>query len=303
MEIRHLALLRELAERGSVTAVAEATHRTPSAVSQQLKAAQREFGTPLVEPSGRGLRLNEAGLLLAEGGVSVAAALERVQARWDSFRGEPSGTVTVAALPSAATFLLSDAMHDLADTSITLRCSDYDLAEVEFAGLTADNDVVIAHSLTSVRPAGAEGLTVRPLAREPLDIAMAADHPLADRTDVSPDDLVDLEWIGVPEGYPFDTVPKAIEQVTGKELRVTQRLWDNRLIESLVAGSALVAVLPRFTTPPDSGVVLRPLTGVPSARHVSAVLRPDKAERLAVQRVLRAFEKVGAEVERRHRRD
>src|SRR5690606_40797936 len=106
MDVRHLELLRELADRGSITAVARATHRTPSAVSQQLRTAQRELGTPLVEPSGRGLRLTEAGRLLAEGGADVAATLARVQARWAEVQGEPSGTVTVAALPSAATFPL-----------------------------------------------------------------------------------------------------------------------------------------------------------------------------------------------------
>ncbi|MFD6177064.1 LysR family transcriptional regulator [Isoptericola sp. NPDC060282] len=95
MDVRHLALLRELADRGSVTAVAQATHRTPSAVSQQLRTTQRELRTPLVEPSGRGLRLTEAGRLLAEGGASVAAAVAQVQARWDEFQGEPSGTVSV----------------------------------------------------------------------------------------------------------------------------------------------------------------------------------------------------------------
>ena len=40
MDVRRLDLLRELAARGSVTAVAAATHRTPSAVSQQLKVLE-----------------------------------------------------------------------------------------------------------------------------------------------------------------------------------------------------------------------------------------------------------------------
>ncbi len=44
MDVRRLELLRELADRGSVTAVATATHRTPSAVSQQLKLLEREAG-------------------------------------------------------------------------------------------------------------------------------------------------------------------------------------------------------------------------------------------------------------------
>ena len=59
MDVRRLDLLRELAERGSVTAVAEATGRTPSAVSQQLKVLEREAGMPLTERSGRGARAHE----------------------------------------------------------------------------------------------------------------------------------------------------------------------------------------------------------------------------------------------------
>lgn len=68
MELRHLELLRDLANYGSVSAVARATHRTPSAVSQQLKTVQRDLGVALVEHSGRGVRLTEAGRLLADGG-------------------------------------------------------------------------------------------------------------------------------------------------------------------------------------------------------------------------------------------
>ena len=81
MELRHLELLRELSQRGSITADAAATYRTPSAVSQQLRTAERQSGTRLVEPAGRGVRLTDAGRLLAEGGVEVAESMARVQAR------------------------------------------------------------------------------------------------------------------------------------------------------------------------------------------------------------------------------
>ncbi|THV36441.1 LysR family transcriptional regulator [Glycomyces buryatensis] len=302
MDVRHLDLLRELALRGSVTEVARATHRTPSAVSQQLKAAQREFGMALVEPSGRGLSLTEAGRVLADGGAAVATALEQVRASWDSFRGELSGTVTVAALPSAATFLLAEVLRELEGSSIELRCSDIDIAEAEYAALAADNDIVIAHSFTAVRPAGAASLTVVPLAREPLDVAMAADHPLAAQVTVRTDDLVDWEWIGVPKGYPFDSVLESIERATGAALQVSQRLRDNRLVESLVVGSRRIGILPRFTTPTGAGLVLREIADIPTRRHVTAMLRPDRAERLAVKRVLDAFRRVGADAERRHRK-
>ncbi|HEX2145648.1 MAG TPA: substrate-binding domain-containing protein, partial [Glycomyces sp.] len=198
-------------------------------------------------------------------------------------------------------FLFAEVLRLLESSAITLRCSDFDIAEAEFAELAVDNDIVIAHSFTTARPSGAGALTVVPLALEPLDIAMAADHPLAKQAAVSPEDLLAWEWIGVPKGYPFDSVVESIERFTGTEMSVTQRLRDNRLVESLVAESRRIAVLPRFTTPTDRGLVLRELIGIPSRRHISAMVRPDKGERLAVQRVLHAFRQVAEAVELRHR--
>ena len=48
MDVERLRLLRELAERGTVSAAAQAMSLTPSAVSQQLKILQREAGVPLL---------------------------------------------------------------------------------------------------------------------------------------------------------------------------------------------------------------------------------------------------------------
>lgn len=296
MEARHLELLRDLALHGGVVAVAAATHRTPSAVSQQLKVAQRQLGAALVEPDGRGLRLTEAGRLLAECGQDVDVALARAQARWDEFRGATTGTVRIAALPSAATFLLPPVLARLAAQGIEVVLDDADVAEREYAALVATHDLVIAHSLAGPTPEGAEGLRTQLLAREPLDVALAAGHRLAGRERLRPADLADEEWIGVPHGYPFDTVLQGVAAHVGRDLRVVQRVRDNRLVEALVAASDRVAILPRFTTPSGAGVVLRPLAGVPATRSVVAVLRPDRAERHVVATVLRALRGVGRAV-------
>ncbi|AOP52410.1 LysR family transcriptional regulator [Brevibacterium aurantiacum] len=291
MDPRHLELLRQLDERGSVTAVAEATFRTPSAVSQQLKQATREVGHRLVEPAGRSLKLTPAGRLLAAGGQDVASALARVEADWEDYLGEASGEVRIAGLPSALTYLVPPALRQLRETSpkITLRTVDVDLAEHEFAGLTSDVDIVVAHSLISERPAGTNGLSVESLATEPIDVAVADSHPLAGRDELTPADLVDVQWISVPHGFPFATILTSIEHVTGRELEVTQRIGDNRLIEAIVSSSDQVALLPRFTTPKGAGLTLLPLKGVATTRWVVAVMAPDTAERAAVKRVLDAL--------------
>lgn len=294
MDIRHLELLRDLRERGSLAAVAAANHRTPSALSQQLRTAQRVAGVPLVEPHGRGLRLTEAGELLADGADDVAAALARVAARLEEHRGEPVGTVRIAGLPSGLTALLPGAITLLADGHVSLEIDDLDLAEHDYASAAADADIVIAHSLTSEVPVGSEGLRSTVLTREPLDVAVPPDHPLAGRAELRPRDVVDEDWICVPEHYPFDTVLQRIESACGRALHRRLRIRDNHLVAALVASGEGIALLPRWTTRTADEFALVPLVGVPASRWIVALSRPDRAERAAVALVTRQLAVAGA---------
>ena len=294
MEVRHLRLLRELRDRGSVHAVAAATFRTPSAVSQQLRTAARELGVALVEPDGRGVRLTDAGRLLADGAADVEASLAGVQARLDAFRGRPSGTVRLVTFPSAAELLFPPLLATLASEPITVSCTDLDVGEADFAGLARDADVVVAHSTTGAAPAGTAGLVATVVGREPLDVALPASHPLARRSVLHAADVVDEPWISVPAGYPFVTVLAAIEAATERRATVVHRVLDNRVTEALVRAGQGVAVLPRFTTRADGGLVLRPLAEVPASRWVVALSRPDRAERAVVKRVVEVLVAIGA---------
>src|ERR671910_202137 len=66
LDLRRLRLLRELNERGTIAAVADALQFTPSAISQQLAILEREAGVPLLERAGRGVRLTDPALELVE---------------------------------------------------------------------------------------------------------------------------------------------------------------------------------------------------------------------------------------------
>ena len=50
LDVRKMALLRELARLGTIAAVAQAQFCTPSAVSQQLAALEREAGRAAAAP-------------------------------------------------------------------------------------------------------------------------------------------------------------------------------------------------------------------------------------------------------------
>ncbi len=288
MDVRRLDLLRELAERGSVTAVAEATGRTPSAVSQQLKVLEREAGVPLTERSGRGLVLTSAGQALARSAADVAVALERAEAMWDEFRNDPSGEVSLLTFPTIGAALLPAVLLELRKVSgLVVSATDFDPELAEFAEFTADHDIVLAHTMPGVLPWGGLGLRVVPLFTEPLDIGMPATHRLASRSHLTAADLVDETWLGVPPGFPFERILHAIEQQGGRRVDVTQRFSDMRIVEAFIHAGFGVAFVPRYTSGvvPD-GLVLKPLRGVPAARQIVALVRPDVAERLAVRTVL-----------------
>ncbi|MDZ5078602.1 LysR family transcriptional regulator [Nesterenkonia sp. HG001] len=293
MEIRHLELLRELSERGSLAAVARATHRTPAALSQQLRTAERELGVKLVEPVSRGIRLTSAGQLLADGATEILHSLASLRAELDTATGEPRGKVTVQALPSAGAPLLPDLVRRLAGSPLIVQLSDF-LSMERFATFARDADIVIGHH-TTPRPAPqtAEGLITTVLAHEPLDIALSTRHPLADQDELHPSQLIGLPWVGVPEGYPFDAVPAAVEQATGEPAHRVCRLRDNHLVEALVARDVGVGVLPRFASRPGPGIALRPLVGAPAERTIIALSRPERHARQAVRTVLDELREIG----------
>lgn len=296
MNPAHLALLRDLSIRGSLAAVAAATHRTPSALSQQLRTAEREFGVKLVEPVGRGLRLTAEGQVLAESADEVGAVLAGVRARLDGAIGRPMGTVTIGTLPSAGTALLPALVRSLRGSEIDLVLDDFDLAEVDYAARTLDLDIVIAHSLTGDFPLGSEGLVRRLLAREPIDVALPSRHPLCRHDHLTPDELRGTTWVGVPEGYPFDTILQSIEHRNGEALTRFVRVRDNQLVAELVRQGAGLALLPRFTTQTGKGLVTRSLHGVRSERAISALSRPDRHARLAVRTVVDRLASIGADL-------
>lgn len=295
MDLAHLELLRELRDRGTITAVAEAGFRSPSAVSQQLRSAERAFGVRLTEPEGRRLRLTPAGRLLADGADQIATELAQLQSQLDQLRGDPAGSVAVCGLPSATEVLIPPLLAAIADSGIEVALTDADIAEADYARQAADFDVVIAHSMNQ-RPFADAGLSIVPVVAEPLDVAVPSSHRLAGHQHLTAADLAAERWIGVPIGYPFDTVRIAIENRAGVALQVVQRVRDNRVVEALVAQGLGCALLPRFTTRQRVGLTTIPLTGVGATRQIVAIARPDRLERGAVRAVVDHLVTIGSQL-------
>ncbi|QGK68350.1 LysR family transcriptional regulator [Allosaccharopolyspora coralli] len=286
MDIRRLRVLREFADRGTVTAVARALSYTPSAVSQQLRALQAEVGVPLTEPAGRGLRLTDAGRALAVRADEVLAAVDGAEAVLDSYRSTPRGTVRIALFPSGALLLLPGVLRRIGrEHGMGLECRDIDMTPPEVPALTADFDVVVTHRDDHAESFDPSRLEVTTLLREPLDVALPLGHPLAERERIELTELAAERWIGVDVGFPVDDVLRSLAVRTGVRPQVVQRINDFRVTEALVADGHGVALLPRHTID-NPRLVLRPVAGVRAGRNVEAVSRRGASVRPAVRAVL-----------------
>jgi DNA-binding transcriptional LysR family regulator len=297
MDTTQLAVLRELADRGSVTEVARALGRSPSAVSQQLKTLQRQVGVTLVERVGRGVRLTDAGRALAESSVRIATAVAEAEATWEAYRGEASGVVRIAAFFSASELFVPGLLARLrAHPGITVEIDDRDMAQDEFAALAADYDIVIGHRSDDVLPPSRTALRVVELLREPLDVGVPLDHPLAGRDRLTIDDVIDDDWVSVPSEYPLDRVLTAMAVRAGRHPRVVHRTTHLPLLENLVTAGQGIALLPRQTSRERSAGRFRlvPLADVRAGRVIEALLRPERAARLAVRVVLDELEAVAS---------
>lgn len=308
MEIHQLQMLRDLGELGSVKAVADTLSVTPSAVSQQISLLQRQVGTPLTRKDGRNLVLTEAGKVLADAGAGVISAMATAKAAIGSYQQDAGGIVRVSGFHSAGQALfaplvrrLSDggAHHGAAAAAIPrLRLSDEDVAQQDFPALTARYDLVLAHRMDH-SPAWPETrVRVIPLAHEPLDIAIAADHPLAALPELSPEDVVAYPWVASRSGYSPADVLTAIGAVASRPVEVVHRINDYSAAAALVSTGEVIGLLPRYTSGHalDAGVTLRPLTGISTRRRIDLLARPEALKRASVMLVVQALQDVMAEL-------
>ncbi|BAS08123.1 uncharacterized HTH-type transcriptional regulator YybE [Arthrobacter sp. Hiyo4] len=251
MEIHQLEILRELGALGSVKAVAETLMVTPSAVSQQLALLQRNVEVPLTRKEGRNLVLTEAGQVLADAGAAVVSAMADARTAIGAYHGSPVGTVTISGFHSAGQALFAPLARMLdAPGQPRIQLSDEDVAQQDFPALTARYDLVLAHRMDHSPRWPEERVAVIPLAHEPLDVALPADHRLARQGTLTAADVVGEPWVTSHTGYSPADVLSAVAAVSSKELNIVHRINDYSTVAALVAAGGVVGLLPRHTARP-----------------------------------------------------
>jgi DNA-binding transcriptional LysR family regulator len=300
LELRRLRLLRELNERGTIAAVADALQFTPSAVSQQLAMLEREVGVRLLERAGRGVRLTDPALVLVDHADALLERAALAEADLAAAAGAVTGRARIAGFQSVTLRLALPAMEALARDAPRLRC---ELIEAEpEQGLPAlalgDVDLVLGDEWQHQPWRLPAALQRHELLRDPVYLVLPAGHPTARRHhDAVPlAELAGAAWVTGHVGMGWEEMTqRTCREHGGFDPDIRHRTNDATVGLALVARGLAVTLLPDLALPGrHPGIALRPIAEAPVGRAIFAVTRAADAARPSTQALVAAVRNAAA---------
>ncbi|SMC64204.1 LysR family transcriptional regulator [Kibdelosporangium aridum] len=254
LDVRKLRLLRELSRRGTIAAVAEALTFTPSAVSQQLTALERETGVPLLERTGRRVTLTPAAHRLVERTEEVLATLHEAAAELAATTTALTGTLRIGVFPTAIPTILTPALVALSTDhpGLDLTVTELDPVSVPDALRDESLDIALIQEYDYVPAAEDPALQTEPLLEETVHLAALSAEPLAVRRDAP--------WIAGTPGTLCHAMTIRACEAEGFTPHIRHHADDFGTVLALVAAGQGVAFVPDLgVVAPHAAVVLTPL--------------------------------------------
>ena len=324
LDIRKLRLLRELAIRGTIAGVAEALSFSPSSVSQQLAALERESGVKLLRKVGRRVQLTPQAELLAARTADLLDLLEQAESELDASLDTVTGVVRIAVFQSAAHAIVPGALSILSAeypdlrVEVTERAPESGLFEVS----ARDFDLVIAEQYPGSTRALRADLDRVDLVTDAIHLATPPatpdDAPGASPGDTPSDtpgrppvrprvielrDAADFPWVMEPEGTASRTWAVQLCRSAGFEPDVRFETADLIAHIRLIRSGNAVGLLPELVWAGDApSVTLAELPGSPR-RTIFTSSRRSSAARPGVLACRDALARAAQDATRRAARD
>lgn len=266
MDLNRLRVLVAVAREGSVTGAAEALHYAQPSVSHHLARLEAEVGVPLVQRAGRGIRLTDAGRLLADRAQEILGRLDAAHAELAEHAGLRAGRVRVAAFPSALATVVPGAIarFSAAHPGVDLALTESEPPESLTALRNGDVDVAVVFEYPE-NPMPVANLSVTELFTEPLHIVT----PTRTRSSARLKAYAGQRWLAGCQRCREHLVAACRD--AGFTPDIAFETDDYVAAQALVAAGAGVTVLPDLALKAhrNDGVHTRPLDG--DQRRVLAV--------------------------------
>ena len=259
---RQLRLFLALADTGSVSAAARATHVTQPTASMQLREVADAVGLPLYEVVARRVHLTDAGRELARTARAMVGEWETFAQRVDATKGFERGRLRVAVVSTAEYFvprLLGTFCDRHPSIEISLEVQNRDGV---VARLRDNLDDLYVMSM----PPSDVAIEDRVLMPNPLVVIAPASHPLASRAGIGLRDLRDARFILREPGSGTRLATDAHFRAAGFTPNLRLELGSNEAIKEAVAGNlgvAVVSVHALQARKPARGVTVLRVRGFP----------------------------------------
>jgi DNA-binding transcriptional LysR family regulator len=290
LDVRRMQMLRAVVNSGSVTAAASNLGYTPSAVSQQIAALEKQTGTELLERVGRGVRPTAAGRLLTEHAAVISRNIAEAETALADLKSGRTGRLAVRYFATAGATVVAPALarlrrdHPGVRVELALADPDDPLAEVRRGG--ADLALV-------VRPCAGEGgdMLFEHLVDDPYRAVLPKGHRLAAKRVLDLADLADEPWVG--NEWPTGPCLKLVLDACGAAGFTPDFVVDSEdyaTAQGFVAaglGISLMPVMGIGTRHPD--VVVRRVRGPEPVRSVHAAVRRSHTVGPALRGLLEAL--------------
>ncbi|MEU6405995.1 LysR family transcriptional regulator [Streptomyces sp. NPDC046985] len=271
-------MLREVAERGTFTAAADALGYTQSAVSRQIAALEQAAGARLFDRCPGGVRLTGSGRALLRHAVVALDALEAADRELRGAAGVERGLVRLGFFPTAGAVIVPRALATLRQEHPHIQVTTREGSTPSLVRALRAGALDLA--LLSSRPphrspdTDAPPLSVEPLLETRLAVVVPAGSPFAERGSVSAEEIAREPWIASP-GTADEPLLGVWPGLPGRPtVRHTARDWLAKL-HLVAAGAGVTTATPALLPAVPPGVRLVPVEGVAEeVRRVSLVRMP-----------------------------
>ncbi|GAA3070995.1 MULTISPECIES: LysR family transcriptional regulator [Actinomycetes] len=191
IDLIRLRTFRAVLAAGSVHAAAESLGYTPSAVSQQLQALQKDTGLELFTRNGRGLAPTGVARRFAEEADRLLGQAARLEALAVDLREGRTGSLVISHIASVGVTWIPSVVAALSDEFRDLRLDLRLWEAVQGRDDDVDVEICVAHRDLPARP----GFDVEALLTEPYVAVVPRGHPLAGRQAVDLEELAVERWV------------------------------------------------------------------------------------------------------------
>ncbi|MBU6424410.1 MAG: LysR family transcriptional regulator [Chloroflexi bacterium] len=241
MDLERVHTFLQIAEAGSVTRAARALGVSQPALTERLRALEREMGADLFVRTRRGVRLSEAGRALLPHAERALAAVDEGRRAIERLRHGETGRLAIGSAPAVSMYALPAALRRFHTTHPDVHLSVRTGHSEEILELVLADEIQVG-LVREIRHPDIESST---LYDDELILVVEKTHPFAERGRIRIADLAFEHLVTFDRASSYNELTQALFREAGVAPRGVIELDNVEAAKRCVARGLGVALLPR----------------------------------------------------------